>query len=622
MLRQLRPTRVQPSLSTIIAILLAVCLSVASAPPSSGAIALDWREHSQSAQETKARDSSASTAFTIVPSSGVQGHDYEVVLTSNKCQEGNAQATLKDYEFYAPQGSGIRASAAQLVSDCQLTARLNVATDAPLGKATLWLKPTQSGQDKGEKLIQPIEFTVNGVTAGPIPPGLNNEGQVDVMWAVLPDSVVKDNFGGKVSNEYYAVEVVIGNDSGFDIQIASVGFTGGKDQNDNQIFNNKIPSTGFRITRGSLQRRQQLSPRNLLINGLKVFGPFLTGFTPYFRNLPHRTNFSEAINIISNPLEKGLEFVIPDTTIDQLARLGDQAFRDDITTRTVIPNNTQSRILTFVAKDLIFPPTGKSSLTRARQYNYSQVRSSAQGTIGVWSGKESGKASSKGNSGGGSAYNPRNNSQDVMRMLGQLVLIGDQIAHVNRIRVVNAPLTDNANGFAISGTIVDRCHLGVSGVTVKLNSGEDFTMRATTGIDGSYVFTNVPAGRGYTVTPESADATFTADNGGMISSPLSSNQTNINFTADLKTFVITGRITKSGSTDAVDGIEVNLTGQATSVSTTANGGVYTFTVTGSPITGDFRITPKPTDAFPRFEPSTITWNCSHRDSDFRAVPKN
>ena len=282
--------------------------------------------------------------YAVAPSGGTQGKDYEVMVSKADCLPG--QKPFDGFTLYAPQGSGLSVAEAK-PSGCHLTARVTVLPDAPTGPAQLWLRQGA--------YTTPVTFNVSGITAGPKPPGLAGT-QVDVMWSVLPPSVVGDNFGRKIKERYYGIEVVIGNNTGYDLQVASVGFTVPKLTDEAGGYT--VPSTGYRVARGSLQRRQELNPRNLILNGLQVIGPILTGLTSFFPNIGSRTNYLEAANVISNPLEKGLRFALPDLTVAQLDRLADQTFRDDIPARTFIPNNTQIRILTFVPKEFLRPLRG------------------------------------------------------------------------------------------------------------------------------------------------------------------------------------------------------------------------------------------------------------------------
>lgn len=342
------------------------------------------------------------TPYDISPSGAVQGTDLEITVTSNQCVQDASKSQIKGFQLSAPDGSRITVTETNTTA-CLLTAKLSVAADAPVGVVKLRL--TKADAEKNQVLQDVIDFAVTGITQGPIPPGLNNKGQVDVMWSVLPDQVVHDNFGAKVATEYYCIEAVIGNDSGYDIQLASIGFTVPSffvnTPNGPQQY--RIPNTGYRIVRGTLQRREVLNPRNMILNGIKIAGPLLTGFTPYFHNVSHKTNFSELINIISNPLEKGFEMLVPDTLPAQVDRLGDITYRDDISSRTIIPNNIQTRLTTFVPKGILFP----------------------------------GMKGKKPNPG-----EDRKNPMDVMHKLGDMVIIGEQIQDVNRIRVVSTGLSE------------------------------------------------------------------------------------------------------------------------------------------------------------------------------------
>jgi hypothetical protein len=207
------------------------------------------------------------------------------------------------------------------------------------------------------------------------------------MWKVVPDKNVRDNFGYKISKQYYCIEIVIGNNSAYDLQIAGVGFrlksgTGG------QIVNTKVPTNSYRMTRGTLEKDEVFSPRNIILNFVKGLGPVLTGVTPFFHAVNHKSNFSQGINILSDPFEKGIELVFPDSTIRQLAHLDDQMLRDGL----IVHNNLQVRTVAFFPKNfLLFTDHPED----------------------------------------------KNKPQKVMEQLGDLVLIGDQIAHLNR-QVVTA----------------------------------------------------------------------------------------------------------------------------------------------------------------------------------------
>jgi hypothetical protein len=532
--------------------------------------------------------------YEVSPSSSKQGQQPEVIAISKRCEEDLAKDPpstsprnpLKDLQLHAPDGSGISVTNLN-ATDCWVNAKLSIASDAPLGIVKLRLV-----DKKGIPQLV-LDFSVTGITAGPIPPGLNNKGQVDVLWSVLPDQVVHDNYGAKVASEYFCIDAVIGNDSGYDLQIASIGFTAPMLSPDPSNPRYRVPNTGYRVVRGTLQRRELLNPRSLILNGIKVAGPLLTGFLPFFHNMVHTTNFSELINIISNPLEKGFEQAVPDTVPFQVNRLDDQTFRDDIATRTVIPNNIQTRITTFVPKELLFPDGPDKLLKKHKAVENRTVD--------------------------GVNFNRRDPGQ-VMRLLGDIVIIGEQIEHVNRIRVVSTGLETQPTDRSISGKITDACNTGVGGVTMTLSGGADFTSKdVTTSPDGTYNFVNIPTGRTYTVTPKLENLTFNPESPGSETFTLNGTRTNLNFRADYSVLVITGKIIQDSK--AIQDVSVSLTpaGLAKDVMTNA-AGVFRFEVPGSKVKlpTTYTITPK-SDKY-KFDTDSKTWTCDQREVDFDATP--
>lgn len=91
--------------------------------------------------------------------------------------------------------------------------------------------------------------------------------------------------------------------------------------------------------------------------------------------------------------------------------------------------------------------------------------------------------------------------------------------------------------FSISGRVALSSGTGVSGVLVTL-SGNDFKQTTTDG-NGNYSFTNLLSGGFYSLTPSSSGFLFTPSN--QFFSSLTSNQTNVNFTAT-PTVTLSGRL--------------------------------------------------------------------------------
>ena len=375
--------------------------------------------------------------YLITPSQGRAGKDYDLLVIGESpgCE---AQHELAKAKLVAPEGSPLVVLETTAQADCNITAKIRIPADAGIGRVTLWVT-----NDKN-KLLGTVQFSVIDFTPpGQVPPGVNPPA-VDVMWSVMPKKIVGDNFGSSIAHKYYAIEIIIGNNSAYNLQLVSVGFEPPSDQEiegllqrnaknkagitvtgrnqraitqqvlkpvaqppivlrtENEIPGSEkkslLPTSSYKITRGSLEARQLFDRRTLILSTITALGPIFTGFTPYFHNVNHRSNFSEAINIFSNPLEKGLELVWPDPRGRQRDRFDDQVLRDGL----IIKNNTQVRTLAFFPKELLRLP---GSVEGDAEYK-------------AWS----------------------NNAREVRERLGQIVVIGDLIQYVNRISLTpNAP---------------------------------------------------------------------------------------------------------------------------------------------------------------------------------------
>jgi hypothetical protein len=267
------------------------------------------------------------TTYTINPDHAYRGKKMGLTIMVTGCPGSGGQLTT-DVTATAPAGSGMILSGFQLSQDhCSLAFSVDTDESATLGQTTIGLQ--QNG-----KILSSLAVTVA------------DEPGVDVMWSVVPGKIMADNFGHYLSRKYHALELMIGNHSGYDLLISGVGFSpelAGCD------FHVTLPSTSYKLARGSLEKAQQVGGRAIFIGIVKALGPIGTGFIPFFHALGPKANFSTGVDIFSNPLEKGLEAVIPDTTVNELQRLDDQYLREG----TVIHNSDQPRYRIFVPKKFI-----------------------------------------------------------------------------------------------------------------------------------------------------------------------------------------------------------------------------------------------------------------------------
>ncbi|MCI0488002.1 MAG: hypothetical protein L0229_15535 [Blastocatellia bacterium] len=371
-------------------------------------------------------------SFTMSPAKLVQGKEYEVTVRSPDCGLENAS-------LVAPKGSGItNLGKLPKSSDCDLSAKLSIDPNAPLGKGLLWLEEKINDEDR---IIGTIEFEITSISPGPIPPGMNPE--VDVMWGVMPRKIVRDNFGHDIATDFYGVQLVIGNNSGFDLQIAGVGFK-------LKDLTNKVPTNSYRSTRGVLEREQEFGRRSIILNSLKAAGLLFTGILPFWKVPNRKANAATVSDLVNGSLTAGFELIVPDTTVKQLVRLDDQMLRDGL----IVKNNSQVRTLIFVPKKLLnlSRDSGKTDQGNPRKDDAS---------VRDW----------------------KDDPQYVNIKLGELVLVGQTIAYINRVQVVanseGGPITPPPT---VTGTDIQSIE---QGATREITfSGVNLQNAVVTGPDG------------------------------------------------------------------------------------------------------------------------------------------
>ena len=336
----------------------------------------------------------AARHYEAFPATAMRGEEIEISITSEGCED-EGRHDLKNMRLDAPEGVGIAVDTL-FAEDCLLAGKVIVAKSARAASIKLWVRPGSSSP-----IVDPntetgdsgyADFSITATSPEPLPPGL--DAQVEVMWKVLPRSVVHDSFGSRVAKRYYGVEVVIGNNSGFDLQLAAVGFSDYTLEECNSpptLDSPTIPVDSYQIVRGSLERAQEFGSRHIFLSSLKSAGLIMTGFLPFYGAQSRaRSNYFGFTNIVNNPLVSGIEAIFPDTTINQLRRLDIQALRDGI----IIPHNTHQRTMAFISKRALYCSPKK----------------------------------------------PSDNTPEVTSALGKLVLIGNQVQYLQRVQVVaNGP---------------------------------------------------------------------------------------------------------------------------------------------------------------------------------------
>ena len=344
--------------------------------------------------------------YDMSPPSGVPGQAVFVNIISH---DPSKKKITDKTKIFAP--GQINVTDVTVVSNNGLSAKITIPADTPLGRIQLLLKDKE-GPDG--TIIGVAEFDITAIAEGPIPPGLSPE--VDVMWGVMAREVVRHNFGTKIAKHYYGIQLSIGNNSGFDLQVAGVGFR----LPTNTMIKNTVPTNSYRATRGTLERQQELGRRTLVLNSLKTAGILLTGFLPFWHAVGPAANAARFADILNGPGITGFERIVPDTILSNLTRLDDQTLRDGL----IIKNNSDVRTTVFVAKQLldIAPDEGV--------YDIDQKRYLPGNWKGACDASRTRYLQEK------KKLDYREDPQYVNLRLGELVLIGQPIKYLNRVQVI------------------------------------------------------------------------------------------------------------------------------------------------------------------------------------------
>jgi hypothetical protein len=224
-------------------------------------------------------------------------------------------------------------------------------------------------------------ITVTSSQAGPIPDGLAAE--VDADYVVLPFQTASDNYGKRVADQYFVVVTRIGNNTGYSLQLAGIGFCGTQGGNapgtqggststtpsgnasGTQAGNApEVPcrspygNTDPAIVQGTLLYGEDYSWRNGLYRALVSASLLAAGASPFFHNANPKANFAAVVALIGGPLLGSFSQEFPDNTVKQLARLGAS---DVMTNQNIIPNNSQASFVAFVGRETVCPTQNSGS---------------------------------------------------------------------------------------------------------------------------------------------------------------------------------------------------------------------------------------------------------------------
>jgi hypothetical protein len=287
--------------------------------------------------------------WTANPSKIVQGVAAEVILAAPAATCGTSAGQLNDTFLdnatvkpvaSAQAGFSVAVGSIKHSGNCEITVDLTPGANAMTGPMRLTLTAANAPSAGASQDIGYATITVISSQASAIPDGLAP--QVDIDYIVLPYQTVYDNYGRRVADQYYVVIPKIGNNTGFSLQLAGIGF--GKAPTGN---------TDPAIVQGTLIYGQDYSARNVIYRTLVWAALIGAGVSPYFHNANAKANYAFGLALFSGPLVTGFSQQFPDNTVKQLARLGAS---DVMSNQNIIPNNTQLSFVAFVGRDTLCPP--------------------------------------------------------------------------------------------------------------------------------------------------------------------------------------------------------------------------------------------------------------------------
>jgi hypothetical protein len=295
----------------------------------------------------------------------------EVKLVARSGEKARAIKIIQ-YQTAAPEVAKITADAKQIMLQPGDTATINVTVrgdDDKLLKDVDLEAEIADANAKKFLLVTTDKQTVTvialeGDDRNPTPPSLrtalviNTKGKskktaipltylrdlANIDWTILPSNIVGDNYGRTIRQDYYCIEVTIQNNSDSDLALAALRFVG-----ENEELGR--PNTSYTTVHGSLARRKITHPRTMTLAIIDAAGSLLTGFNPFFHSLNHAKNYSQFIDILSNPFAKGLEKAWKDPYPDELARFEQDVLRDE----KMIKANDTLKTKIFVPKRGLCP---------------------------------------------------------------------------------------------------------------------------------------------------------------------------------------------------------------------------------------------------------------------------
>jgi len=408
--------------------------------------------------------------ITVEPQSGRPGDTFNLVVSFESCP---GSATLgKDSVKVSGSDLTVRTSGIN-PSNCSNVYPVTISKTPVNRTVTISVYDQTVETGKAPKCLGTQTFQIIDMAAGPIPPGLKP--QVDVMWEVMAEKLCSDQFGVRLARSYFCIDVLLGNNSGYPLILAGVGF-------DRQDGSKEIrAATGSYLSeRAVVQREEVLSGRNLTLRTLQAAGALIGGFAGFSGNAGREGRIGLWATVVGGTVANAYAGLVPDRTVKQAGNLDDAALRDG----KVVPNNSPVRFTVFVDRQTIVPFLIRDvgdQLAEADVLTAQATQLKARARLATEAEKDKLTKQAQADEREASAIRARvsgislkasKNKMDflarstlpaekdllaVRRALGKLIVVGDEIQYLQRVQVdssaVNPEIQAGPQVSSVSGSL-------------------------------------------------------------------------------------------------------------------------------------------------------------------------
>lgn len=301
--------------------------------------------------------------FRIRPDSIQAGRTRDTIITTDEGFD------LTGFKIEPPADPEVTVEDQTVTGDKHsISAKVRVSMDAD--PQTLPLKLVKKTGTASEVYIVNLtitEFKPRPIQRQAVPEGIQEA--VDYKLQPLSYKITKDVFGRRVADAYYAVDVDLGNNTGFDLQITKLGFLTTIpsrslkfDDKGNPMLEKdgktlvsevaplQIAAIDRTLVRSSIEKEQAFGKRALAMGLINGGGTFLSGFLPFFHAIGPRANFASFTSLFNGQLKEGFGLAVPDLTVRQLNRLENDIVMHE---EMILPNNSARSTVVFVPRSVL-----------------------------------------------------------------------------------------------------------------------------------------------------------------------------------------------------------------------------------------------------------------------------